>query len=225
MNAHDLFRPRKDSPTVKLRLASLIALALLAGCTRKGNIENGGIYTVRSACPQVAIPAATGDITLFDPAGSTDASAIDIEAAITNLRDTCNETGPDVISTATFDVVATRRDASQARQVVLPFFDTVVQAGDRVVAKKVGEVALNFPAGSLRAQTSGQATARISRSVATLPENVRQLLNKPRKVGDPDAAIDPMSDPAVRDAVARATFEHLVGFQLTADQLRYNATR
>jgi hypothetical protein len=29
----------------------------------------------------------------------------------------------------------------------------------------------------------------------------------------------------VRTAVANATFEHLVGFQLTEDQLRYNATR
>ena len=42
---------------------------------------------------------------------------------------------------------------------------------------------------------------------------------------DPDAAIDPMADPGVRDAVAKATFQHLVGFQLTADQLKYNATR
>ena len=33
------------------------------------------------------------------------------------------------------------------------------------------------------------------------------------------------SDPKIRDAVARATFEHLIGFQLTQEQLRYNATR
>jgi hypothetical protein len=210
---------------VKLRIASLIALALLAGCTRKGNIESGGIYTVRSACPQVAIPAATGDITLFDPATSTDASAIDVEATITNVRANCQDSGTDVISTATFDVVATRRSPTQARQVVLPFFDVVVQAGQNVVAKRVGAVALNFPAGSIRAQTSGQATARISRSAATLPENVRAILTKPRKVGDPDAAIDPMSDPAIRTAVANASFSHLVGFELTQDQLKYNATR
>lgn len=210
---------------MKLRIASLIALALLAGCTRKGNIESGGIYTVRSACPQVAIPAATGDITLFDPATSTDASAIDVEATITNVRANCQDSGTDVISTATFDVVATRRNPTQARQVVLPFFDVVVQAGQNVVAKRVGAVALNFPAGSIRAQTSGQATARISRSAATLPENVRAILTKPRKVGDPDAAIDPMSDPAIRTAVANASFSHLVGFELTQDQLKYNATR
>jgi len=210
---------------VKLRTASMIALVLLAGCTRRGEITEGGIYTVRSACPELFIPAATGDVTLFDPANSVSAAAIDVEAAITNLRANCQEAGDQIISTASFDVVATRRDPSQARQVVLPYFDVVLQAGDRVVAKRVGHVALNFAPGSIQAQTSAQATARVSRSAATLPENVREILNRKRKVGDPDAAVDPLADPGVRDAVARATFSHLVGFQLTEQQLRYNATR
>jgi len=210
---------------VKLRTASLIALVLLAGCTRKGNIEAGGIYTVRSACPQVAIPAATGDITLFDPATSRDSSAIDVEATMTNVRDNCQDSGSEIVSTATFDVVATRRNPTEARQVVLPFFDVVVQGGQNVVAKRVGQVALSFPAGSIKAQTSGQATVRISRAAATLPENVRQILTRQRNVGDPDAAVDPMSDPAVRAAVANASFAHLVGFELSQDQLKYNATR
>ncbi len=34
-----------------------------------------------------------------------------------------------------------------------------------------------------------------------------------------------MTDPAVREAVARATFEHMVGFQMSEEQLRYNVTR
>jgi hypothetical protein len=34
-----------------------------------------------------------------------------------------------------------------------------------------------------------------------------------------------MADPVVRAAVTRASFEFLVGFQLTQDQLAYNATR
>lgn len=210
---------------MKLRTVSLIALVLLAGCTRKGNIEEGGIYTVRSVCPQVAIPAATGDITLFDPSTSRDASAIDVEATMTNVRDNCQDSGGEVVSTATFDVVATRRNPAEARQVVLPFFDVVVQGGQNVVAKRIGQVALNFAAGSIQAQTSGQATVRISRAAVTLPENVRELLTRQRKVGDPDAAVDPMNDPAVRTAVANASFAHLVGFELTQDQLKYNATR
>ena len=121
--------------------------------------------------------------------------------------------------------MAVRRDAGAARQVVLPFFDVVVQGGSQVVAKRVGHIALNFEAGSLRAQTRGQAVARVSRAAATLPANVQELLTRRRKAGDAEAAVDPLTDPGVRDAVARATFEHLVGFQMTEEQLRYNATR
>jgi hypothetical protein len=210
---------------VKLLIASMIVLVLLAGCNRRGNIEQGGIYTVRSACPEVVIPAATGDMTLFDPPASTASGAIDVAAAITNLRGHCQDTTTDIISTATFDVVATRRDPSQERQVLLPYFHVVVQAGDRVVAKRVGQVALHFPAGSLRAQTSAQATARVSRSAATLPQNVRDILTRRRRAGELEAAIDPLADPAVRHAVAQASFTHAIGFQLTQEQLRYNATR
>lgn len=225
MNAATTFRPAKDSPPVKLRLSALMLIVLLAGCTRKGDLEEGGVYTVRSSCPQVAVPAETGDMTLFNPPGSTAASAIDVEAAITDVRSTCTDTATDVVSTATFNVVATRRNPAGARQVVLPYFDVVLQAGDKVVAKRISAVALNFADGSVHAQTSAEATARIARSAAALPQSVLRILNRPRKAGQAEADIDPLSDPRVRSAVANASFQHLVGFQLTTDQLRYNATR
>lgn len=210
---------------MKFRLSPLIALILLAGCSREGLIESGGVYTTRSACPQVGIVGGTGDITLFNPANSTAAAAIDVTAAITNVRSTCQEAGDQIISTATFDVVAQRRDAGPARQVVLPFFDVAVQGGTNIAAKRIGNVGLNFEAGSQRAQTSGQAVIRVSRAAATLPSDVERTLTARRRAGDPAAAVDPLSDPAVRAAVQRATFEHLIGFQLTDAQLRYNATR
>ncbi|MEO5773392.1 MAG: hypothetical protein ABIQ32_04645 [Sphingomicrobium sp.] len=215
----------KEMSLVKLRLASLTVLALLAGCSQRGEIADGGVYATRSPCPLVGVPAGTGDITLFNPANSAAASAIDVSATMTNVRSTCSTVGSEVVSTVSFDVLAVRRDASAARQVVLPFFNTVVQGGSQVVAKKVGAVGLNFAAGSQRAQTSGQATSRVSLAAATLPENVRKLLTRPRKAGEAEAAIDPLADPAVRDAVARATFEQLIGFQMTEAQLRYNVTR
>lgn len=198
---------------------------LVAACSREGQITQGGIYITRSACPQVGIPAATGDITLFNPANRTDAAALDVTAAITNVRSTCDESGANIISTVNFDVVATRRDIAEARTVVLPYFTVAMQGGTQVVAKQVGNVGLNFAAGSQRAQTSAQATIQVSRAAATLPEEVRKELTRERKPNDPDASIDPLSRPQVRDAVARATFEHLIGFQLTQDQLVYNATR
>jgi len=214
---------------VKLRpAATLLALTLLGACRHAGDItaENGGgVYAVRSDCPVAGIPAGTGDITLFNPAGSTDSLAIDVSASMTQLRATCQDAGNDVISTVTFTVVALRKDAGPARQVILPYFDVALRGGATIAAKQVGAIALNFPAGSQHAYTRGQATVRVNRGAAALPANVRAILTRPRKAGQADAAVDPMADPAVRSAVANATFEHLVGFQLSQDQLKYNATR
>jgi hypothetical protein len=215
----------EGSHIVKRRLTALALVLLATACSREGEIAEGGIYITRSACPQVGVPGATGDITLFNPSNRTDAAALDVSAAITNVRSTCDETGANIVSTVTFDVVGTRRDVAQERQVVLPYFSVAMQGGTTVVAKRVGNVGLTFAAGSARAQTAGQATIQVSRAAATLPEEVRRELTRKRKANDPDAAVDPLSRPGVRDAVARASFEHLVGFQLTDAQLRYNATR
>jgi hypothetical protein len=213
---------------VKLRTTLLVALTLLAGCRHTGDVtsENGGgIYAVRSSCPIAGIPTGTGDVTLFNPQGSTDSGAIDVTAAMTQLRAYCQEAGDDVVSTVTFTVTGLRRDAGPARQVILPYFDVALRGGATVAAKQIGAVALNFPAGSQHATTSARASVRVNRAAASLPENVRQILTRPRKAGEAEAAIDPLAEPGVREAVAKATFEHLVGFQLTQDQLKYNATR
>lgn len=215
----------KEMSNVKSRLSLLVVAALLAGCSREGELFDGGVYATRTVCPAVGVPAGTGDVTLFNPPNSVAASALDVTATITNVRVACNDQGADVVSTVSFDVVAVRREATQARQVILPFFNTVVQGGSNVVAKKVGAVGLNFAAGSYRARTNSQATVRVNRASATLPDNVRRILTRPRKAGELDAAIDPLNQPGVREAVARATFEQLVGFQLTDAQLRYNVTR
>jgi hypothetical protein len=211
---------------VKARSLLLVSLMLATtACGGRKVIEDGGVYTRRTLCPQVAIPAATGDVTLFDPAGRTDSAALDVVATITNVRSTCSEATDPIVSTATFDVVATRRDAGEARTVVLPFFDVAMQAGADVAAKRIDQVAVSFAAGSRRGSGRGQAVIRINRASTGLPEAVRAKLTQKRKVGDVNAAIDPLSDPVVRAAVARATYEHLIGFQLSSEQLRYNATR
>ena len=213
---------------MKFRIAALLTATLLAGCRHAGDLttENGGgIWSVRNTCPLVGVPAGTGDVTLFDPAGSTDSRAIDVTATITDVRSTCQDAGNDVVSTATFTVVALRRDAGPARQVILPYFDVALRGGSDVAAKQVGQLALNFKPGGIHAWTRVQATVRVNRGAATLPDNVRRTLTQPRKAGQADAAVDPLSDPAIRSAVANATFEHLVGFQMSQDQLKYNATR
>ena len=208
----------------KAALAALVTL-VLAGCAREGQLADNGVIVVRSACPAVAIPAATGDVTLFNPENSRDSNAIDVVANITNVRSTCDETGATIVTNVTFDVQAQRRDARGARDVVLPYFAVVVQGGTNVQTKSVSRVGLRFEDGQLRAQSSGSATSQIQRAAVTLPEDIRRQITRERKAGDADAAIDPMADPNVREAVRRASFEVLVGFQLTQDQLAYNATR
>jgi hypothetical protein len=122
-------------------------------------------------------------------------------------------------------VQARRSNASGAREVVLPYFATVMRGGTKVVSKQLGRVAVRFEDGQLRASTSGQATATVSRAAATIPDEYVRKINRKRKAGDADAAVDPMSDPAIRAAVSNASFELLVGFQLSNEQLTYNATR
>jgi|KBSSwiStaDraftv2_1062776.scaffolds.fasta_scaffold76384_4 hypothetical protein len=229
MNALSSFRPLKDPPLVKLRFAALAALTLLSACRHTGDLidpkAGGGIYAVRSDCPIAGVPAGTGDITLFNPVDSTDSRAIDVTATITDVRATCTDTATEAVSTATFTIVALRRDPGPARQVVLPYFNVVLRGGAAVSAKSVGGAVLNFGAGDVHAWTRINATVRLNRSAAALPADVRRILTAERKPGEADAAADPLADPAIRTAVANATFEQLVGFQLTQDQLRYNATR
>jgi hypothetical protein len=208
----------------KVAVAALIGLSL-AGCSREGEITSTGIVTHYSACPSVAIVAPTGDITLFDPATSRDSSAIDVVATMTNVRSTCNDAGADIVTNASFDIQARRRDNRGARDVVVPYYASVVQGGSNVVSKSVTNVLLRFADGEYRAATTGTATSSVQRAAATLPEDIRRQVTRERRPGDADAAVDPMSDPAVRAAVQRASFEVLLGFQLTPDQLRYNATR
>jgi hypothetical protein len=209
-------------------LTAAIAAAALAGCRSEGDIvvEQGvGITALRTVCPAAGVPDYTGDITLFNPADARTADAIDVTASITNVRSQCNDTGQQVYATVTFDVLGQRRDTSGARTVELPYYSTVMRGGSAVIAKRVGTVTLNFADRQARAQAVGTGGAYIDRAAATLPDDIRERITRRRRAGDEEAAIDPLSEPDVRTAIARATFELLVGFQLTEDQLAYNATR
>ncbi len=205
-----------------------VVAALLAGCSKDGelDISSGvGVSTTRTGCPVVAVPDGTGDITMFNPASSQDASAIDVVASLTNVRPTCNETGEKIFSQASFDVQARRNDVRGARTVTVPYFTTVVQGGSAVVAKRIGQVTLQFADGQPRATATGQASSYIDGTSARLPADIVAKITKKRKPGDADAALDPLADPEVRAAVVRSSFEMLIGFQLTEDQLKYNVTR
>ncbi|MFC0204318.1 hypothetical protein [Novosphingobium soli] len=210
-------------------LCSAAAVSALGGCKTRGEIvvdQGVGITAVRSRCPAVGIPEYTGDITTFRTPGDRTAPNIDVVAAMTNVRSQCNEeTGEKVTAAVTFQVQARRSDTAGARQVTVPYFVSVLQGGSAVISKRVGTVTLSFADGQPRAQATATANTFIDRAAATLPSEIRERITRKRKAGDTDAAVDPLADPEVRAAVARASFEVLVGFQLNEQQLAYNATR
>ena len=206
----------------KSRMLLLVSLAGLAvaGCQRNP------LLVQRSVCPAVAVPYYAGDVTLF-AAGDTErnANAVDAVATITNLRGVCAE-GADTLGTdVSFTVQARRTNTVGARTITLPFFASVVQGGNLLVSKQLGQVTLNFADGQARAQAAGAAKASVLRSVATLTPELQARLSRKRKATDLDAMIDPMADPEIRAAVRASTFEVLVGFQLDDAALAYNVTK
>ncbi len=216
---------------MKLSTHASVAIALaalLAGCSRSGELvvdQGVGITSVLTACPAVGIPDFTGDLTQFRSAGDRSLGNLDLTATMTNLRSTCNDTGERVYTEATFEVRARRSDTRGARSVTLPYFVTVLRGGTSVVSKRVGTVTLTFADGQERAVASGKAGTFVTKADATLPPDIREQITKKRRAGDPEAALDPLTLPEVRAAITRTRFEMLVGFQLSEDQLAYNATR
>ncbi len=220
---------KDQTMNARTRLIAAVALiAIIGGCRSKGDIvvdEGVGVTAVRGACPAVGIPDYTGDVTLFRSQNGRSAADIDLVASMTNLRTQCSDGTDKVFAQTSFDVLARRTDTRGARQVTLPYFVTVLRGGSAVVTKRIGSVAINFADGQERASTRGQGSAYIDRAEATLPPEIRDRITRKRRAGDNDAAIDPLSMPDVKAAVARASFELLLGFQLDNSQLAYNATR
>ncbi len=198
--------------------AAVASLVALAAC------QHNPLEVQRSVCPAVAVPNYTGDTTLFR-GNDTAASDIDVVAAITNVRGVCADQGPRLATNVSFDVVARRNTTSGARTVTLPFFASMVQGGNLLVSKQIGAVTVSFADGQARAVASGHAHAEVDRAATQLNPTVAKKVYRQRKPGDLDAATDPLSDPEIKAAIRAATFEVLVGFQLSDEALAYNATK
>lgn len=200
----------------------------IGGCARDGQIDVSsgvGITASLNGCPTVAVADGTGDVTLFTSPNDRSAQSIDVVAAMTNVRATCGQSGEQIVNSVTFDVMATRSNATGSRSLTLPYYSVVMRGGRDVVAKRVGSVTITFADGQRVAVANGSAYASINANLTTLPEDVKVKLTRKRNPGDVDAALDPLADPSVRDALAAVSFEHLIGFQLTDEQIAYNATR
>lgn len=204
-----------------LMLPAILGPVVLAACGANQN----PLKVQRSACPAVAVLEYAGSATTFSPATSRNADAIDVTATITNVRPTCYQDAGRIVSQASYDVVATRQRAVGARSVTLPVFSAVMRGGDQIISKEVGSVTLNFADGQASAQTTASARADISEAAANLPEEVNREIDRRREPGDPDAALDPLARPEVREAVRNASFELLLGFNLDESSLAYNVAK
>jgi hypothetical protein len=211
------------------RLMLLFGTALLMSACSHSKYDiaaGGGAVVKRSACPAVAVLVNAGDETLFSVPNTTDSRAIDVVANMTNLHADCIDSGSgDILSRISFAVQGRRSNPSGDRDVTLSYFSAVMQGGKTLVAKDISQVTLHFADGKYQAQTQGTATGKIDRASATIPVKILNDINRRRKPTEDDAAIDPLSDPANKAAIAKAIFEVILGFQLTEDQLKYNATR
>jgi hypothetical protein len=197
----------------------LAGLAALAGC------ERNPLIVKRSPCPAVAVPVYAGDISRFQPGTAPDIQNLDFTASITNVRADCSEGGGTLVSSIRYDVVARRMQAGPERSIEVPVFASVVQGGNLLVSKDVNRVVLRFPAGQVRAVAGGTARADVNRSAAMIPDSVQKSIERKRRARDADASVDPMSDPEVRAALRAASFEVLLGFQLSETELAYNVTK
>lgn len=207
--------PKRPQPLLLLALAALA----LAGC------NNNPLLVKRSPCPAVALPVYTNTVTLFRPNTAPDTNNVDLTAVITNVRTNCSEAEAIISGTATYDVIARRTDTAEARSVTFPVFASIVQGGDLIVSKQLGQVTLDFSAGQALAQSRNTVYGRVDREAASLDAETQKIINRKRKPGDPDAAVDPLADPQVRAAMRAASFEVLIGFQLSDAQLAYNVTK
>ena len=207
-----------------LRVAPVRELVLATVLLAVGGCQHNPLLVTRSLCPAVAVPNFTGDTTLFRGDG-TAASDIDLVATMTNVRGACVEGGDRIGTNVSFDVLARRVATAGARTISLPFFATVVQGGNLLVSKQVGAVTLSFADGAARTQATVHAHADVNRAATKMSEAINKKVNRVRKAGDLDAATDPFADPEVKAAVRAATFEVLVGFQLSDDALAYNASK
>ncbi len=144
--------------------AILMLLGRTAAPQPETSTRRGGITAIRSACPSVAVPTYTGDITLFDPPASTASPAIDVVATLTQRpfrlrgcdrryrqhRQLPHRGAPGAAPTA-------------ARDVNLPYFTTVLRGGATIISKQRGP-----GHASLQCRGQHRASASAPRARATI---------------------------------------------------------
>ena len=176
------------------------------------------------ACPAVGVPAGTGDVTLFDPAGQPrrerDRRDRDDDQRARRPATTRAST---IVDHRHASTCAARRDPGRggARRDAALFHHRGARRHRRGrQAGRAGRRSTSTPARPARRRPA-QAVGYVDRAAATLPDEVREQITaqaQGRRRGCRDRSADAARRSARRCCARR--FEVLVGFQLTDEQLQ-----
>jgi hypothetical protein len=148
--------------------------------------------------------------------------AIDVTATITNVRTQCDDSATGLRHRPLRRLAQRTRCHARARTVELPYFSTVVRGGSAVSPSGRHGDAATSPTVRNGVASGTAALHRPRRGDAAA--DIRERITRRR--GGRGRGRDRPADRARSARRARAgDFELLVGFQLTEDQLAYNATR
>ena len=139
-----------------VRRAPVAALSLvLAGC----GLFNDAILL---PCPRGVVLADAAELVDFRPGPGRDLTDVRLEAAISGVRSVC-EYDRDGFVDVDLDVAIdlTRGPALEGEAARAAFFVVITDSQDKVVAKRVFALDVEFPGATLRARTVQELTQRI----------------------------------------------------------------
>lgn len=184
-----------------------VVAAMLAGCS------SNPLQITRSICPAAAVARNVSDLTQFSPPTSRDADAITLTATFSDMAVKCSEKGSRIFSDLSVTIAGQRASAAGDQTISVPYFVAVVKGGQTLLSKQLYSANLDFKAGQVRAHTTQTVRADISRSAAI------------DALGPAPKASKDASDPFVETVQKASPFEMVIGFQLTDDQIIYNARK
>ncbi len=147
---------RRQRLVTRSRRAPVTALFLvLAGC---GLLGDG----IQLPCPRSVVLAEAGKLVDFRPGPGRDLTDVRLEAAIAGVRSEC-EYDADGFVDVDLDVAIelTRGPALEGGVARAEYFVVITDPADKVVAKRVFPLEVEFPGAILRARTVQELTQRI----------------------------------------------------------------
>ncbi|HVY12500.1 MAG TPA: hypothetical protein VHB73_02925 [Alphaproteobacteria bacterium] len=102
-------------------------------------------------CPQVAV---IRSLSIYQNPPQADENTLVLTARMGKLRSSCESNEAGVTVNASFDVAAMKGQNSASNHVSIPFFVSVVDAGDNVISKNVYEIPLDFDDGAMEAHVT-----------------------------------------------------------------------